>query len=161
MPERKKLELQLNKTEILELLFDEPVVGQSRFGEYYLYSVKDRKGEEYSFFAPDELHEKMKQLHKGNKVEVTKLAEQNGKKILTKYDLKLVRNGTQPTQPADNKEPKSNGNNGSKDTYFEAMLSSYEDAIKIQEKLNGMVDVNRIAITLFIARSKINGNGYN
>ena len=148
------------------MLFDEPVVGQSRFGEYYLYSVKDRKGEEYSFFAPDELHEKMKQLHKGNKVEVTKLAEQNGKKILTKYDLKLVRNGTQPTQPnrpKNNNEPKSNSNNNNniKDTYFEAMLSSYEDAIKIQEKLNGMVDVNRIAITLFIARSKINGNGYN
>ena len=40
-------------------------------------------------------------------------------------------------------------------------MNSYEDAVKIQEKLNGMVDVNRIAITLFIARSKINGNSCN
>jgi hypothetical protein len=37
------------------------------------------------------------------------------------------------------------------------MLNSYQDALKIQEQLNGMVDVNRIAITLFIARSKIKG----
>jgi hypothetical protein len=40
------------------------------------------------------------------------------------------------------------------------MVTSYEDAMKIQEKLNGMVDVNRIAITLFIARSKVNGGSY-
>ena len=78
------------------MLFDEPMIGQSRYGDYYLYAVKDQKGEECSFFAPDELHEKMKQLRKGNKVEITKLAEQNGKKILTKYSLKLISNNTQP-----------------------------------------------------------------
>ena len=33
MAERKKLELELNKTISLELLFDEPMVGQSRYGD--------------------------------------------------------------------------------------------------------------------------------
>lgn len=39
------------------------------------------------------------------------------------------------------------------DTFYEIMLSSYKDALQIQSELNGMVDVSRIAITLFIARS--------
>ena len=139
----------MNKAQVFELLFDEPMVGNSRYGEYYLYAVKNGTDTEYSFFAPAEVHEKLKTLKKGDKVEITKTAEQQGKKILTKFDVKI------PTVAPKKNEPKpANG-----DTYFEAMLHSYEDAMKIQEKLNGMVDVNRIAITLFIARSKLNGNG--
>lgn len=141
----------MNKPQILELLFDEPMVGNSRYGEYYLYAVKNGTDTEYSFFAPAEVHEKIKTLKKGDKIELTKTAEQNGNKILTKYDVNLIQNNIL------------NPSNGSvvKDSYFEAMLQSYQDAIKIQDKLNGMVDVNRIAITLFIARSKIGSNGYN
>ena len=131
------------------MLFDDPMVGQSRYGEYYLYAVKNGTDVEYSFFAPPEVNEQIKTLRKGDSFEITKLAEQKGSKIITKYDVKLL-GGAQPTPPI---QP-------NKDNYFEAMLSSYQDALKIQEQLNGMVDVNRIAITLFIARSKINGNGY-
>ena len=44
------------------------------------------------------------------------------------------------------------------DNYFELMLSSCRDAVKIQNELGGMMDAKSLAVTLFIARSKINGN---
>lgn len=142
----------MNKTQSLELLFDEPMVGQSKYGEYYLYAVKNGSNTEYSFFAPIEVNEQIKTLRKGDRFEITKLAEKNGAKIITKYDVKILDN-----KPATSNPPIQTN----KDNYYETMLSSYQDALKIQEQLNGMVDVNRIAITLFIARSKISGNGYN
>ena len=151
--ERKKLDLKLNQPATLELLFEEPVVGQSTYGDYYLYAVKQGNNEEYNFFAPEELHEQMKGLHKGNKVEITKLAEQKGSKIITKYDLKVISNG--------NGKKVSDNDSGAvaRDNYFDIMLASYLDALRIQENLNGMVDVNKIAVCLFIARSKVNANG--
>ncbi len=109
--------------------------------------MKNGTGEEYSFFAPDEVHEQIKQLKKGAKFTIVKLAEQRGTKIITKYDVTID-------------AALSDSGNNSKDSYFEAMFASYDDAMKIQEKLNGMVDVNRIAITLFIARSKGSGGLY-
>ncbi len=120
------------------------MVGNSRYGEYYLYAVRNGTNTEYSFFAPPEVNEQIKTLKKGDRFEITKLAEQKGSKILTKFDVKILNN-----KPPENPPP------ASKDNYYETMLSSYQDALKIQEQLNGMVDVNRIAITLFIARSKV------
>ena len=151
MPEKKpKLELELNKPVKVEILQDQPLIGTSRYGEYYLYSVRNGNGEEYSFFPDKEVHEKLKDLKRGDRVEICKKAEQKNSKIITSYDVKILNNNSSsiPTQ-------------SNKDNYFETMLSSYQDAQKIQEELNGMVDVNRIAITLFIARSKISPNGYN
>ena len=142
--ERKKLELELNKPCKIELRSDQCLIGTSRYGEYYLYNVRNGGNEELSYFADKEVHEKLKDLRKGDKVEICKRAEQKGTKIITSYDVKVLKI-----------EAPSN-----KDNYFDAMLNSYQDALRIQEQLNGMVDVNRIAITLFIARSKINSNGY-
>lgn len=141
--ERKKLELDFKPVKI-ELMSDQCLIGTSRYGEYYLYNVRNGTGEELSYFADKDVHEKLKDLHKGDKVEICKRAEQKGTKIITSYDVKVLKNEAPP----------------SKDNYYETMLASYQDALNIQEKLNGMVDVNRIAITLFIARSKINSNGY-
>jgi hypothetical protein len=149
--DRKKLELDLNMPTILEIIF-EAKIGQNGYGEYYLYVVKNEANTEFSFFAPKEVHEQIKDLKKGDKFQITKLAKQNGKKLQIDYDVKILSNKTAPDKPSQN---------GSKDSYFEIMVQSYEDSIKIQEKLNGMVDVNRIAITLFIARSKINSNNFN
>lgn len=142
--ERKKLELELNKPVKIELMSDQCLIGTSRYGEYYLYNIRNGGNEELSYFADKEVHEKLKELRKGDKAEICKRAEQKGTKIITSFDVKVVKTETP----------------SSKDNYFETMLSSYQDAQKIQEELNGMVDVNRIAITLFIARSKINGNGF-
>lgn len=134
----------------LTLLFDEPMVGQSRFGEYFLYAVKNGTDTEYSFFAPAEVNEQIKSLKKGERFEITKLAEQKGTKIITKYDVKLL--------PTINNQPPTNNNT---DNFYEIMLSSCRDAIKIQNELGGMMDAKSIAVTLFIARSKITTNGLN
>lgn len=131
-------------------MFDEPISGQSRYGPYWMYTLKEQSGEEVLFFAPEEVNEQIKTLKKGDRFEITKLAEQKGTKIITKYEVKIKQQ-----TPAS-----SNNHLVQKDNYFDAMLTSYQDALKIQEQLNGMVDVNRIAITLFIARSKITPNGY-
>jgi len=147
--ERKKLELTLNKPSEIELLYDEPVVGQSKYGDYYLYAVRNGDGTtEYSFFAPDEVHERIKELKKGAKVVVTKLAEQKGNKIITKFDVNVIaqapQNAAQPTPAAQSVT----------DNYYDTMLQCCKDAIRIQNELGGMMDAKSIAVTLFIARSK-------
>ena len=145
MAERKKLELELNKTMSLELLFDEPMVGQSRFGEYYLYAVKNGSDVEYSFFAPTEVNEQLKSLRKGERFEITKLAEQKGTKIVTSYKV-------------EKQSPANEINKISNDNFYDLMLTSCRDAVKIQNELGGLMDAKSLAVTLFIARSKI---GYN
>ncbi len=124
-----------------------------------MYNIKNGTDTEYSFFAPDDVHEKIKSLHKGDKFEIVKLAEQKGTKIITKHEVKIL---PKIKTEVDKKESIINKtqNNG-KDSYFESMLNSYEDAIKIQEKLHGIIDINRVAISIFITRNRINGNGYN
>ena len=131
----------------LELLFDEPMVGQSRFGEYYLYAVKNGTDTEYSFFAPAEVNEQIKLLRKGERFEITKLAEQKGTKIVTSYKV-------------EKKSPASEITKSTNDNFYELMLSSCRDAVKIQNELGGLMDAKFLAVTLFIARSKINQNGY-
>lgn len=137
----------------LELLSD-PILGESSYGKYCLLNVKKINGEEYSLFAPAELQDKMMELHKGYKVEIAKKAEQKGSKIITSYDLKIISNGN------GNKVSDTETNKIVRDNYFDIMLASYLDALRIQENLNGMVDVNKIAVCLFIARSKVNANGF-
>ncbi len=129
----------------LELLFDEPMVGQSRFGEYYLYAVKNGTDAEYSFFAPAEVNEQIKTLRKGERFEITKLAEQKGTKIVTSYKV-------------EKRSPVNEINKNSNDNFYDLMLTSCRDAVKIQNELGGLMDAKSLAVTLFIARSKI---GYN
>ncbi|MEB2296496.1 MAG: hypothetical protein OZ930_08245 [Ignavibacteria bacterium] len=149
MSEKKsKLELELNKLVKIEILQDQPLIGTSRFGEYYLYNVRNGNGQEYSFFPDKEVHEKLKDLRKGDKVEICKRAEQKGTKIITSFDVKVLVD----TAPPDN---------SIKDNYYDLMLSSCRDAVRIQNELGGLMDAKSLAVTLFIARSKITPNGYN
>jgi hypothetical protein len=142
----------LNLPANLELLYDDPVIGQSQYGDYYLYAVRNGNGAEYSFFAPSEVHDQIKSLRKGSKVTITKLAEQKGSKIITKYDIKIKEDEV----PAEKPVTANNGN----DNYYELMLQSCKDAVRIQNELGGLMDAKSLAVTLFIARSKVNGNGY-
>ena len=146
MAERKKLELELNKTVSLELLFDEPMVGQSRFGEYFLYAVKNGTDQEYSFFAPAEVNEQIKTLKKGERFEITKLAEHKGTKIVTSYKV----------EKQNLESPANEIIKNSSDNFYELMLTSCRDAVKIQNELGGLMDAKSLAVTLFIARSRLN-----
>lgn len=135
----------------LELLFDEPITGQSRYGPYWMYTLKNSLGEELLYFAPEEVNEQIKSLKKGDRFEVTKLAEQKGTKIVTRYDIKVEKKTLE--SPA-NELNKSNGG----DYFYDLMLTSCRDAVRIQNELGGLMDAKSLAVTLFIARSKINGS---
>jgi hypothetical protein len=153
MPEKKpKLELQLNKPLKIELLQDQCLIGTSRYGEYYLYNVRNGGNDELSYFADKDVHERLKDLHKGDKVEICKRAEQKGTKIITSYDVKVLKNNAANNENAADKN--------SDDNFYNLMLSSCRDAVRIQNELGGLMDAKSLAVTLFIARSKINGNGY-
>lgn len=153
MTERRKLELQLNQPTEIELLYDEPVVGKSQYGDYFLYAVKTKEAE-FAFFAPEDIHSELQHLSKGEKAIVTKSASQKGSKLITKYSIEI---------PQSNKESKTINSSNTpageislNDKYYEIMLNSYKDALRIQEEV-GFVDMSsvvRLAITLFIQRSR-------
>jgi len=126
------------------------MVGQSRYGEYYLYAVKNGTDQEYSFFAPAEVNDQIKSLRKGERFEITKTAEQKGMKIVTRYDIKVEKKNFE--------SPAIEINKNTNDNFYELMLTSCRDAVKIQNELGGLMDAKSLAVTLFIARSKINGN---
>ena len=96
------------------------------------------------------LMNKLKHLRKGERFEITKLAEQKGTKIVTSYDVKVQKKNLE--------SPVNEINKNSNDNFYELMLSSCRDAVKIQNELGGLMDAKSLAVTLFIARSKINGS---
>jgi len=148
--ERQKLELEINSPTKIKLLFDEPIVGESQYGKYYLYAVSNGSDKEYSLFAADTVHEVLKDHGKGTEAIITKLAAQRGKKLVTTYDVQIVGNGKVDSTGS---SAMPNQNN----PYLDNMLASFEDAIKVQEKFNGMANVNQLAVTMFIQRTKSNG----
>ena len=137
------------------MLYDKPSIGSSQYGEYYLYAVRNGDGvSEFSLFASPEVHDVLKDLKKGAKATITKFAEQKGNKILTKYDV-VVQN-SQEVIPIMDKPV----NGGNTDNFYEIMLTSCKDAIRIQNELGGMFDSKSLGVTLFIARSRVSANGY-
>jgi len=132
-------------------LFNEPIEGESKFGSYYMYAVKNgNDSSEYSFFAPLSVHEQLKDKPKGTKFQLTKTAKQNGKKLITDFDIKFLDDGIKKEKEAESKSEE----NG----YYEAMLKSYEEGSKIQQKYSA-VSLNQCAVSIFIAR--VNKNGFN
>lgn len=149
--QRPKLEFkEVNKPMKLTLLFDHAIIGESSYGgNYYLYGVRNGDDTEYSYFATEDVHEKIKDLKAGDAFEITKVAlhSKAKNKVITAFDVKLLNNGHQPVAED------SNTNNLN---FYSAMEKSFEEAIKLQNKFNGMANVNQIAITLFIQRTKGN-----
>lgn len=137
----KKLELNPNEKKVLELRSEQPKIGKSSFGDYFLYTVKNGTGEDYSFFAPNEkVHNALKDLKRGTKFEITKTAQQSGKDIKVDYEINILAE-VPPPPPQD-------------DFYYSAMEKSFSDAIRIQNKFNGMANVNQLAVTIYISRLK-------
>lgn len=150
--ERPKLDLQINSPINLQLLYDNPLIGSNKYGEFFCYSVKCEDAKEYSFFVPEKVHQLLKDKTRGTKFQITKTAKQNGKKLVTDFEVKFLDNEKKEEQKP---EQKSNGNG-----YFELMMQSYEEATKIQNKFSA-VNLNQCAVTLFIAKSRLNGfNNY-
>ena len=78
---------------------DKPYTGESAYGPYFLYQVKDQTGTEFSFFAPAEIHQEILQagLKAGDSFQLTKKAVQNGKKVSAKLEFEAVKkNGAAP-----------------------------------------------------------------
>ena len=153
---RPKLELDLNQSVILTLLKDKPYSGESAFGRYFLYSVRDSAGVEYSFFAPDEIHEKLVQssLKCGDQFKLIKKAVQNGKRVSSRLEIELViqlpnaekKNEVQEVKPDDG--------------YRQMMERSLRDAIEATKAVNtvqfSVEDLKSIALTIFIQRARSN-----
>ncbi len=154
MTQRQKLELPINQTVEIELIYDEPVTGKSQYGQYYMYAV-EYDGSEYTYFAPEDVHLKLSSMHKGDRATITKLASQQGNKLVTVYDVKPINSGNNPLPDNDNSDtPIFSPEQDDDDGLYEIMLQSYRDAIRITRELNSLADPSRIAITLFISRTK-------
>jgi hypothetical protein len=142
--ERPKMELEVNKPTRIKLLFNDCVEGSSKYGKYYLYAIQNGDGaSEYSLFAADELHKQLKQFKKDDELLVTKLAASRGNKIVVTWDVQKME------KPMEDNPPTSN-----EDVFYTAMEKSFDEALRIQNRFNGMANVNQIAITLFIQRTK-------
>ncbi|MCB9249387.1 MAG: hypothetical protein H6613_12995 [Ignavibacteriales bacterium] len=160
MTRRTKLELEINKPVTIELLYDEPITGESQYGSYSMYAVS-ADGMEYSFFAPDEVHTELLKLSKGDVAVITKLASQRGNKVVTKYEVEVPNKVKAKSEMVSIGEvideilPNINAYEVKKDRYYEILRQSYADALQINTELNGIsADTARLCITLFIARSK-------
>ena len=103
-------------------------------------------------FAADAVHEVLKDHGKGTEAIITKLAAQRGKKLVTTYDVQIVGNGKVDSSES-NAVP--NQNNPT-DKYLTIMEECFEHASRIQKRFNS-VNLNQIAITLFIQKSKAIG----
>ena len=152
MGQKPKLELQINEPTKIRLLYDEPIIGESTYGKYYLYAVKNGNDkDEYSFFAPDTVHEKLVNCKKNDVVIITKQAAQRGKKLVTTYDVQIVGNdeSTAPKQPQQNPQKDD-------DFYYNAMEKSLDEAFRLTQKFNGL-SPSQIGISIFIQRTRSNG----
>lgn len=158
--EKQKLTLELNKPVRLKLMYDEPRTGSSQYGEYFLYSLTDGE-QEYSFFANEKTHQQMSHLGRGETVELIKLASQRGKAVITEIIATGIKNGNgngngKDTKSVSKPDEVIKPDIPSEDKLFELMLKSLGDSIRMQKLLDSKIDVERIGITLFIARSRGN-----
>lgn len=156
----------------IQLLFDDAVCGESKYGIYNLYGVFVKGEGEFSYFAPQNVHEKLRHLKKGDRAILTKKAKMDGRKVLTTIEVKIpeqivkkseivaiadvipeiIESHENLTKHEAIEEPRAAV---SHDRYYEVLKQSYSEALEINKELNGATsDIARLCITLFIARSK-------
>lgn len=151
-----KLDLQVNIPATIKLLMDKPVTGSNSYGNWYLFGV-EFEGQEYSFFATEDVAKfaEVNNLRKGDTVKVTKTLIKNGRRNQTAYELEII-NKNHPSANGNGQTAVINGNghsNGISEEY-KIMRDCLAQGIKLQQDLGSVIDVNRIAITLFITRTK-------
>ena len=148
-----KVEIGLNQEAKLTLLRDKCYEGTNNFGAYYLYSV-EQDGEERAFFATPDVHQSI--LEAGLKTKdiflIRKKAVQNGRKVMAKIEFSVILK--QPAPP-----PKGNGNGSHvEDSLRDMLLQCVVDADSIIKSAGVQVsdELQKLATTLFIARSRMN-----
>ena len=157
---RPKLDLQLNQTATLTLMRDKPYTGESSFGPYFLYHVKDAGGVEYSFFAPSEIHGQVVEagLKAGDAFTLSKKAVQNGKKVGARLEFEAVTKpvSAQPNQPVKQDALPFEIHD---DGFKQLMQRCVQDAVEIVKAVNTITwqneDVRSIALTMFIQRARV------
>ena len=157
---RPKLELQLNQVATLTLMRDKPYTGETSFGQYYLYTVKDQTGVELSFFALAEIHAQIHEagLKTGDSFTLTKKAVQNGKKVGAKLEFETVKKAV-PTQPAEPEKKDDVPLDITDDGFKKLMQRCVQEAVQIVKEVNTVPwqneDIRSIALTMFIQRAKL------
>lgn len=162
MTQRARLQLNLNEATEITLLFSEPITGKNQFGNYFMYAVSTNDGLEHSLFASPEVHSELSKLSKGQKAVLTKLAANRNGKLVTSYDVKLLSNEIKHSVAANSEdineaEEFSPDESTIEDDLYRIMHRSYKQAIKISDELGLMGEIHKIAISLFIAKSKQSG----
>ncbi len=144
-----KLELQVNTPIKIRLLQDKPATGESSVGRWWLYNIEDELHTEYSFFAPEPVQQYIESNHlsRGDELQITKLLTKNGKANVVDYRIDLITKA--PVAPV----PQANG----KPDDIRIMRDCLISAIELQKELGSVVDVNRVGLSLYIAKTK-NGN---
>jgi hypothetical protein len=150
---KQKLELQVNIPTKIKLLQDKPASGESQYGKWFLYNVFS-DNQEQSLFAPEQVQTfiETNEIRKGDEISVTKVLTRNGKKNTIDFKIELISKHTEQAE-----KPAVNGNGKPDD--IKIMRECLISAIELQKELGSVVDVNRVGLSLYIAKTK-NGNGY-
>ncbi len=140
------LELKMDESVLLTLVFDKCIEGTNTRGQYHLYRVAKEDGTEHTFSASEGIHNAIvaHQLKKGSQFLLKKVSGKNGLRG------ELVFEATDTT-PEPRKE------NGYKSTMAECLRDAFEISRELTELGLRAEDVRAIALTLFIARTKQNG----
>lgn len=143
----------------LKLQRNEPITGSSSAGKWWLYPIVTEQGIEESFFAPEPIHNIIKEnnLKAGDEFILSRV--QNGKPGSSKLELSLVSSAL-PSTPASTPQPVSHAH---ADNLKETMRQCLSEAIDIVRSLPDIPfqndDIRAICASLFIARTKL-GNGF-
>ena len=146
--------MEFGQSKRLKLLRNEPITGSNNYGLYYLYPVVTEAGIEESFFAPEPIHNIIKEhkLKAGDEFILSRV--QNGKPGSSKLELSLVSAAASSSQSAD-----------SSDNLRETLLQCVRDAASIVNEVKDEVGfrteetTRSLSLSLFIARTKL-GNGF-
>ena len=157
---REKLTLNLNESARLRLLKDKCFEGQNSYGAFFLYNV-EHYGIEKAFFATPEIHHAIVEakLTAGNEFILRKTAVQNGKKLTPQMSIEFVERQQAAPMPIPTLTRSAEGSVPAvaQDNLKAIMLQCVKDAADIVRDSGvqlGNDELQRLAVTLFITRSK-------
>ena len=161
--QRPKLLLPINSPMQLELAYSSPLIGENRYGEYYCYTFLDSAGQEFTWFAPLKIHTILKEQVKGAKIRLVKTAIEKNKKLIQDFSVEILSpgkingNGNGNGKVHDqNTAPSAEGKTEAL-THMEIMKQCFAEAAEIQKEYNA-ANLSNIAVTLYISKTKLNGN---